>query len=485
MKKIFLIVVCLIGIILFRNYPLLYAEQKSVSGIDYSITAAENDPFVCALLVADTLQSSGAKSISLSKIAMAYADVGDYNESLKISREIEEHFYKTKALAHLSGKYGQAQKIKEAEALLREALESAENVSESDKYRKFLALGDISAQYALIGQEDKAADLLSQIELDSEQLILEIAMSYADTGQHEKALGLLSKAVELAKSGKSHYSRWWSYNILRILADIALEYIKLGRKDKGSEVLQYAFEVAQTDSLIKDSPWLLEEFALKCAEAGELDLAVKVVNKMGEREEEIPGTNPEERQNVPKTAALAEIAFFYLKAGQKDMSLKLLSQALEASREIKYYKGRQLRDLLITCNRMQEFDKSLQLEEMIEPYFKSESIQKKINTDPMEFFRGDFSGDPLKFLRGDFSDPLELARKGKYIEAVRSAAKIMNEYRNDQYRQRREEVLIEIALAFAKSKQPVDDNGKKFLRAIIDQIDWKAEEHKDAIWKSE
>ncbi|MFC1805117.1 tetratricopeptide repeat protein [Candidatus Omnitrophota bacterium] len=458
----------------FQVCGTLWGENILIESAE-RLSAARKDPLACALLVADTIQNSHAKSEARYKISMVYADAGRYDEAFRIARQTEEAFFRSKSITYLAAQYWKANEQEKARALLEEAQQVITEIT--DSYFKDWALLDLSVRYYSFGEKEKSEQMITEIKLDY-FLLSEAAMMYFDIGNLQMTKVFLTKAIDNIEANLKKTDHGWSVGAPEQLAEIALKFLKIGEKEKASQVLHHAYDLAlKTDELIKEIPWRLKGFALKCAEAGEFDLALKTVEVMGKQEYTSRYSNylgnHVEKQNCPTAATLAEVGFFYLKAGQREKALEILKRALRSSEEIKYGKEKRLTDLLLVCIKMREYDPSLPLEEMLMPYFDTENMRKEMNTDPMEFFNQDFGGDPQR-----------LIEDGKYLQAVQSAAMFDNTYLNQEFWQIREPKFIEIALAFAKSGQPIDENTEKFLAAIIEEIDWQAEEDKDTIGKS-
>jgi len=116
------------------------------------------DPFLCALLVAKTIEYASYKSSALADIAGKYAETGQkekatqiLSQALETAKTIEDANDKSRALADIAGEYAKAGQKEKANQILSQALETAKTIGDADD--KSRALADIAGKYANAGKK--------------------------------------------------------------------------------------------------------------------------------------------------------------------------------------------------------------------------------------------------------------------------------------------------------------------------------------------
>ncbi len=210
--------------------------------------------------------ASFVKDTVLEKIAVNYAQLGDYEQGLQVTNKIVGDITKGRALAQIVaqyvvvGNYDKARQIANTiEAKASQAKALLEIATKTRDYQPALfAAQQIDA--------DESAPLKSMV-------LCKIVTLYAEAGKKKQAIEALPLALEATKLIEEPAAK------VEQLTKIALLYANVGEKAQAAEVFSQAIQLT---SQIKESDKkaeLLARVAVKYGQAGEKELAKSVFNQ--------------------------------------------------------------------------------------------------------------------------------------------------------------------------------------------------------------
>ena len=248
MRKILVIVafVALAAFVLFTIAHIL----RGGSGLD-----PEENPFTCALFVANTIENSDTRAKIFAEIAIEYADAGQCDQALRVVQRVEAGKYRSRPLAHIAVAHAKAGQHERAIRVAKTMI--PEDVS----YREW-ALSGIAVEYAEAGKYDEAIELSKPLTTPFHQTwaLLAVAGKYLETGQKEKASQLLSQILKIAEIMEDAYAK------PNLLARVAARYAEMGEYERAIQLTE------SIDDLLYES-WALGEIGVIYAKSGQADKA--------------------------------------------------------------------------------------------------------------------------------------------------------------------------------------------------------------------
>jgi tetratricopeptide (TPR) repeat protein len=265
---------------------------------------AEESPLSCALYAAE--KGGYYNSEIVCKVAIAFAEVGDFNRAQLIINEVEETGYfvfsypglrfhlsqqlvfnlenKAKAMATVAGLYAKTGRKDKALETLSQALQIAERIESS--YDSDEALAEISSKYVELGEDSQALKVVESVKperfsdgpedltLYNHWLHLKLANKYLDVGRNDQAFGILEGARPKIDAIKDASQK------SRALAEIGTVYAKAGQSHKADELLSEALEVitAAKSQSEPDKSMALTTVAEECGKSGFCQRANEVSN---------------------------------------------------------------------------------------------------------------------------------------------------------------------------------------------------------------
>lgn len=356
-------------------------------GMNEALVKAQENPFTCALKIANTIEDKPSqdddllrtsKADVLGQVANWYAIAGQHDQVLESVNKIKDSEKKATALLFIATWYEDFKQTDKASQLLEEALavtrtikspekkawillgivEQYKAARKTDKVYKLLKealtvtrtiesarskaynLAMIANQYALAGQDKQAIEIAQTIELPNEKVraLTDIAAQSAKSGQKGKASELLFQAIEVVKTIKEDTRRIGGSS--EALADIAAQYAAIG---------QYKQALALTRT-IKDKFYAsraLANIAKSYAAVRQYDQAFRLAQTISE-----PSY---------KSEALTALANSYAATGQQLQASKVLSQAFTIAETIKFDNSFQLTDIANSYVAIGEYDQALRV----------------------------------------------------------------------------------------------------------------------------
>ena len=210
--------------------------------------------------------ASSVKDTVLEKIAVNYAQLGDYERGIQVANKILGDITQGRALAQIVVQYVVAKDYNHARQLANTIEAKA---SQARAFFEIAAkTGDYQPALSAAQQidEHESAPLKSLI-------FHRIASSYIKTGQIKQANQVLAQTVNVAKSIEEPARQ------VEQLTQIALLYAEVGEKAQAAEVF---FQARQEVSQLKASDTkseLLAGIAIRYGKAGETELANSVFNQ--------------------------------------------------------------------------------------------------------------------------------------------------------------------------------------------------------------
>ncbi len=268
--------------------------------------AAEKDPILCALLIAEAIKDNAARIMAMTAIAENQAAAGQKEKAIALlsrvfedSKELENSSSKARALTEIARAYFKLGRMEDAERRLGLALKSAAAISAAEE------LAVTAAAYAEFGFFSQAADVAATIKDDYARVkaLADIAGEYGKNGKHQDAGNLLSQALQITQAIQGNIQSW-------SLAEIAVGFAKT---EEFNKALDTAAAIRDSNALA----WTLAELSGISAAADE------DTNRNEElMQKALESLDPSE--DSPQNAwARAEIAAEYAAADQFTKALDL------------------------------------------------------------------------------------------------------------------------------------------------------------------
>ena len=230
---------------------------------------AETSPLACALYAAR--QSAHDNGEIVCKVAVAFAEAGDFNRAQLIINDVDEIGYFVLSYQRLS------------------------------RPRFYFS------RQLDFNLENKAKALLM------------VAGLYARVGRQDQALEMLSQALWIAERIESRYDS------SEVLAEISSKYVELGEDSQALKIIESVKPARFSDGageLTYYNHWLHLTLANRCLDLGRSDLALEIFERARPKIDAIKDISR-------KSNVLAEMGTVYAKAGQGHKAEELLSEALE------------------------------------------------------------------------------------------------------------------------------------------------------------
>ena len=241
-----------------------------------------------AFEIAEKMESETDKAYTLSNIAMAYAENGKINESLKVINQsigtienIKDESSKNTFLTNTALSCVKTGQMIKSSEIINKAVEIAKKIDDEKYEEKPYLLSDIAIDCVKADQYEQAIETMKEIKKlkDDEKKFLalnRILNRCVEIDKKNEVLEFFNQALEIAKDIKNEYFE------VEALINIANTYIEAGKKDKALDILNRALEVVEKiedkDSTHKD--FTLKKITIIYAEIGEYEKALKVVKKI-------------------------------------------------------------------------------------------------------------------------------------------------------------------------------------------------------------
>jgi tetratricopeptide (TPR) repeat protein len=308
--------------------------------------------------VANSIEAKASKANALIEIA---PKTGEYQQALWAAQKIDENEsaqLKSIVLAKIALLYSKAGQEKQAAEVVSQALQAAKRIEEPAS--QVSQLTKIALLYAQVGKKEQAAEVCSQALQVTRQFpdaakkavfLAGVAVVYGKAGRNDLATAVFTQALQLAQALENEDNKARTLAFIAIasakinpynqaieltqtigdaniegdaLTQMAKDYEKAGNKQQAAQALEQAFGIVKTSKNSQQKDQRLAEIAVQLGKIAQFDRAITVVQTIDATE-----------KDSSKAFALARIANYYAKAGQKEKAIALLSQALQAANTTK------------------------------------------------------------------------------------------------------------------------------------------------------
>lgn len=406
---------------------------------------AEKSPLSLALYAAK--RSGRFNSEQICKVAVAFAEAGDFNRAQLIINDVEETEY------FIFSSFRRFQFSKQLDFNMNEKAKS---------------LVELAGLYVKTGRKDKALEMLSQalkiverIETAfySEEPLIKISSKFAELGEDRQALKIIESANPDLINDEPERLASFRHNLLLKLAE---KYLEAGRYDQAIGILERAMQIDNIkDTFLKSAD--LAETGVVYAMAGQNQKANELLSKSLAVISTARGQSEQD-----KSMYLTIVAEGYAKSG-------FCQQAYEVSNSISIEHNRSYAQERVTsiCSKgsdsetfkytSPEIAAALKLIEVGE-YKKGMIAIQDIGRQYM------ISGELVDVAR-------RLAQDGKYDLAVEVTRAIVSDYYITDHipyvpsKELRAEAISKIALLYARDGRKDKREMQKFLRELLIHID--------------
>lgn len=284
---------------------LLFIALWRCSASDRILRAeAEESPLSCALYAAR--KSGHYNSEIVCRVAVAFAEAGDFNRAQLIIKEVEEKAYfvfsyprlrfhlsaqldfnlenKAKALVTVAGLYAKTGRKDKAFEMLSQAFQIVEKIENIYGARE--ALIEIFSKYVELGADSQALKVIDSVKPEHfsdgpEALapfragfLLKLAGKYLEVGRSDQAFETLERAEQTIDAIKDTSLK------SNALAEMGTVYAKAGQSHRADELLSKALEVitAATSQSEPDKSMALTTVAEEYSKSGFCQRAYEVSN---------------------------------------------------------------------------------------------------------------------------------------------------------------------------------------------------------------
>jgi tetratricopeptide (TPR) repeat protein len=281
----------------------------------------------------------GSNGDILAEIAGDYADIGQYNQAMRVIEAIGDKNYevadKAEALLKIASAYGRVGQKEQAAETLSQALQLRQTIEL--EYHTTRLLPIIAVAQAEAGQYDQAIQTTAAIGDAAQKVktLLEIASVCHRVGQNSQVATTLSQAVQVAQSIEGESSTSWTYSPgyrlypqrIETLVEIAQAYRSAGQKEQAAKVLSQALEFALVMKDNNARSGTLAEIADIYGAVGQQEQAIDILSQALRVAQAIASLDD-------KVSALRHIADKYAAVGQKNKGTEVLSQAIQVAKTL-------------------------------------------------------------------------------------------------------------------------------------------------------
>jgi len=186
-----------------------------------------------ALETAKEIDEELLQSLAIGKISFTMAIAGESEKAIEIAHSITDNSEKVYAMARISDMLITKNKIEKAKEVLKEAEKAVDKIR-NDPIGKFLSIKTLAHAFILVGDSNKASDLLKHAENVAENMSEEnAAIAFYLIGQIMIELGRVDYAMKLIEKIENGYDKVWLMSDIayeRADADLLEEAAKVGRQ---------------------------------------------------------------------------------------------------------------------------------------------------------------------------------------------------------------------------------------------------------------
>ncbi|REJ78213.1 MAG: tetratricopeptide repeat protein [Acidobacteria bacterium] len=345
-------------------------------------TAGENI-ISCAVFLADNIKSGEARAAALEPIIGRFLEKGDVDSAALYADNIGDPFLRDRMLIRVVAKCVELNDEEYGRQLI--------DAIEEDRARS-TALETFALQKAAKGDFDEAISIADDLEHSSEAYS-GIAVNYAARGQEEKALEIL-KEVDFYSSK------------IDALTEISALYNRSGKTEEAVRMLERALEGCVEIEFEEDRIRAYDKIAAMLVDVERRDIALQALEKARQLAERIDGAH--------RDGVLGNISVGFLAAGSVDLADRTLDLVADKT---------QLASALVGFSRLylEEGDEEEASEAIEEAYaiLQSEG-DKEIRSSKARFQV--FNAIAVQFARvGKFERAMEIAQSNPDPALVKSA----------------------------------------------------------------
>lgn len=315
-----------------------------------AVTYAELGNFNQGIQIANKIFDEIPKGRALSQIVAKYVAIGDYNNARQVADTIDYRASKANALIAIATQTGEYQ----------QALSIAQKMEEDEKTQrdlKSLTLGKIASLYSKAGQQKQAKEVASQVlqlskkaeDNDSKVTQLaKVATLYAKAGEKAQAVSISSQALQIANQVESAQTK------ANLLAEVVQIYGKAGQKELADTIFPQVLSMAQTLENEDSQSRTLATLALAAGRIQPYDSVIELIKTI--------------KDTKIQASTLITLAKDYALSGQKEQALQALNQAFESAQGLKNSqdKAQVLAPIAVRLARIDQFDRSLAVAQTID-----------------------------------------------------------------------------------------------------------------------
>lgn len=444
----------------FPVFGLLVIVPLACSHLDKSIRAeAKQDPLACSILIAQRILDTSFKNDALEGIAGYYLEVRRFDKALDVARSIDDAPPKVSALSRIAAKYSEVGQQEQALEILSEAFSLAEAFDQTYSDVHFV-FTKAARGYIAIGEPEHALQAIQRVRDElppkAEAQVM-IAIKLASSGEYDKALTTVSNIRP-------------AFDRSRALAQIAIKYLRDGKKEQSLRLLDQALELARTIAPSSFRTRALAEIGSRYVEIGQMNQAVSTLD---EALQTLRTITTEDR--AYKAMALSELASSYASCGKYDKAF-LLAETIEEP----HSKG----EVIIKIARPDYFDEALRLIQTIDDtYVKARALADlgvkyaEAGKNKEALMSLDQALNVANLTEDNYYKAIALADVGERHSKVGQSEKSRRILSSsletakgvpDAYHKSR--VLAIIGVSYMEAGQIVDDSAKRILNEMISEL---------------
>jgi tetratricopeptide (TPR) repeat protein len=351
---------------------------------------AETSPLSCALYAAK--KSGYYKSGIVCKVAVAFAEAGDFNCAQRIIKEVEETGYfvfsypglrfhfsqqlvfnlrnKAKALVTVAGLYAKTGRKDKALETLSQAFQIVEKIENISNAREVLI--EIFSTYVELGADSQALQVIDSVKPEhfSDRpeaiapfragFLLKLAGKYQEVGRSDQAFETLERAEQTIDAIKDTSLK------SNALAEMGTVYAKTGQSHRADELLSKALEVI-TAATSQSEPYksmalttVAEEYAKSgfCQRAYEVSNTIAVEHNRSHATKRVDAICSKDNQTETYSPQELEIeaALKLIEIGEPEKGLQAIQNFGR-----QYASGRELVDAATRLAQVGKYDFALEV----------------------------------------------------------------------------------------------------------------------------
>jgi tetratricopeptide (TPR) repeat protein len=296
-----------------------FTRDNTLSEIAAASIATDTSEYVEPTL--EMIDDPGNHSLAIEEIAVKYAEVGDLDQAVELTDELEDADPALRRIALAEGRYSAG------------AVEIASSITAPDL--RASTLGQLAALAYHSDYKSEAAELLAECLQSAEEIefsenriyaLIGVASLYEDMGDTDKALETLVHAFELTADFEGMPASGLSASFPRgeALTQLVESFARLGHfdhADRAAEQIDDPFQFAHAST----------KEAMEYFRAGQVDQAFTLLSEALELALEEPVYG--EQGMLVKNSLLAELAVGYARLGKLEKSFEVAGKLSSESQQ--------------------------------------------------------------------------------------------------------------------------------------------------------